>query len=249
MNSGDNNLAKKAVAVIVIVTLLGVIGIPPAMMLFMTGVIFVVWFVVRRSENRQLERIFEFYICADAILRDEERRLYGFEIAEVIENGERALEMMPDSPPLHYFALGALYHQMGNYEATAEYLSRLLEDEAYDERHRTSPSPQLRRYVAMLRRIEYEPSTAPQTLAAVRNLERVRRKRSAQLLAESRVFLNASRTTVEPLVAAKPVPATAPECKEELPFSSVRPLSAISAPPPISEVLNDIYRDDKTTIH
>lgn len=249
MNSGDNNLAKKAVAVIVIVTLLGVIGIPPAMMLFMTGVIFVVWFVVRRSENRQLERIFEFYICADAILRDEERRLYGFEIAEVIENGERALEMMPDSPPLHYFALGALYHQMGNYEATAEYLSRLLEDEAYDERHRTSPSPQLRRYVAMLRRIEYEPSTAPQTLAAVRNLERVRRKRSAQLLAESRVFLNAARTTVEPVVAETPVPATAPECREELPFSSVRPLTAISAPPPISEVLNDIYRDDKTTIH
>jgi hypothetical protein len=249
MNSGDNNLAKKAIAVIVIVTLLGVIGIPPAMMLFMTGVIFVVWFVVRRSENRQLERIFEFYICADAILRDEERRLYGFEIAEVIENGERALEMMPDSPPLHYFALGALYHQMGNYEATAEYLSRLLEDEAYDERHRTSPSPQLRRYVAMLRRIEYEPSTAPQTLAAVRNLERVRRKRSAQLLAESRVFLNAARMTVEPVVAETPVPAMAPESREDLPFSSVRPLTAISAPPPISEVLNDIYRDDKTTIH
>jgi hypothetical protein len=248
MNSGDNNLAKKAIAVIVIVTLLGVIGIPPAMMLFMTGVVFVVWFVVRRSESRQLERIFEFYICADAILRDEERRLYGFEIAEVIENGERALEMMPDSPPLHYFALGALHHQMGNYEATAEYLSRLLEDEAYDERHRTSPSPQLRRYVAMLRRIEYEPSTAPQTLAAVRNLERLRRKRSAQLLAESRVFLNAARTTVEPVVET-PVPAAVSERREELPFSSVRPLSAISAPPPISEVLNDIYRDDKTTIH
>jgi hypothetical protein len=232
----------------VIVTLLGVIGIPPVMMLFMTGVIFIVLFVVRRSENRQLERIFEFYICADAILRDEERRLYGFEIAEVIENGERTLEMMPDSPPLHYFALGALYHQIGNYEATAQYLSRLLEDEAYDERHRMAPSPQLRRYVAMLRRIEYEPSTAPQTLAAVRNLERMRRKRSAELLADSRVFLNAARTTVEPVVET-PVPAAASERREEFPVSSVRPLSTISAPPPISEVLNDIYRDDKTTIH
>jgi hypothetical protein len=249
MNSGENNLAKKAIAVIVIVTLLGVIGIPPAMMLFMTGVVFVVWFVVRRSENRQLERIFEFYVCTDAILRDEERRWYGFEITEVIENGERALEMIPDAPPLHYFALGALYHQIGNYEATAEYLSRLLEDEAYDERHRTSPSPQLRRYVAMLRRLEYEPSTAPQTLAAVRNLERVRRKRSAQLLAESRVFLNAARTTAEPVVAETPLHAAAPERRDELPFSSARPLSAITAPPPISEVLNDIYRDDKTTIH
>jgi len=249
MNSGDNSLAKKVVAVIVIVTLLGVIGIPPAMMLFMTGVVFVVWFVVRRSENRQLERIFEFYICADAILRDEERRWYGFEITEVIENGERVLEMMPDSPPLHYFALGALYHQMGNYEATVEYLSRLLEDEAYDETHRTSPSPQLRRYVTMLRRIEYQPSTAPQTLAAVRSLERTRRKCSARLLAESREFLDAAKKTVEPVVAKTPLPATTSEYREELPFSSVRPLSAISAPPPISEVLKDIYRDDKTTLH
>ena len=34
--------------------------------------------------------MFDFYIAADAILRDEERRWYGFEIAEVIEHGEFA---------------------------------------------------------------------------------------------------------------------------------------------------------------
>ena len=104
--------------------------------------------------GREVERIFDFYIAADAILREEERRWYGFEIAEVIEHGESLLEIMPDPPPLNYYALGALYNRLGNHQATVEYLSRVTEDEHNDETHRTSPSPQLRRYVMMLRRIE-----------------------------------------------------------------------------------------------
>src|SRR6266404_5043430 len=98
MNPGNKKLAQKAVAVVVIVALLDMVGVSPIVMLFMTGVAIVIWFAGRRSENRELERIFEFYVCADAILRDEERRWYGFEVAEVIENGERALELMPDAP-------------------------------------------------------------------------------------------------------------------------------------------------------
>ena len=39
----------------------------------------------RRAQMREIERVFEFYTAADAILREEERRWYGFEIAEVIE--------------------------------------------------------------------------------------------------------------------------------------------------------------------
>ena len=88
-------------------------------------------------------------------------------------------ETIPDAPPLNYFVLGALYHRLGNHQATVEYLSRLVEDEHYDEAHRTIPSPQLRRYVTMLRQLEYQPSTAPQTLAAVRSLERARQKPQA----------------------------------------------------------------------
>ena len=88
--------------------------------------------------------MFDFYIAAEAILRDEERRWYGFEIAEVIEHGESLLEIMPDPPPLNYYALGALYHRLGNHQASVEYLSRVTEDEHCDETHRTMPSAQLR---------------------------------------------------------------------------------------------------------
>src|SRR5919107_3681111 len=136
-------LTTKAIAVIVIVAMLDAVGVPPVIMVLITGVVFVVWLMARRAQAREVERIFDFYVAADAILREEERRWYGFEIAEVIEHGESLLDIMPDPPPLNYFALGALYHRMGNHQATVEYLSRLTEDELSNETHRTSPSPQL----------------------------------------------------------------------------------------------------------
>jgi len=244
MNSGNKNLARKAVAVVVMVTFLDLVGISPVVMLFVTGVAFVVWFIGRRSGKRQVEEIFQFYMSADAILRDSDRRWYGFEVAEVIEDGERILELMPDCPPLHYFALGALYYQVGNYEATAEYLSRLLEDERYDERHRAAPSPQLRRYVGMLRTIEYEPSLAPQSLAAVRSLERARRKHAEHLLTESRQFLNSARTAGRAVVAETSAAEVASGLLAE-PDRLSPPLSSVSPPPPITEVLHDVYRDEK----
>jgi hypothetical protein len=77
-------------------------------MVLFTGMCFVVWLFARRAQAREVERIFDFYIAADAVLREEERRWYGFEIAEVIEHGESLLDIMPDPPPLNYFALGAL---------------------------------------------------------------------------------------------------------------------------------------------
>src|SRR6185503_1194898 len=163
MGAGTGKLATKAIAVIVIVAMLDAVGISPVIMVLITGVVFVVWLCARRAQAREVERIFDFYIAADAILREEERRWYGFEITEVIEHGESMLELMPDPPPLNYYALGALYQRLGNHEATVEYLSHLTEDGVCEETHRTAPSPQLRRYVAMLRRIEYQPSFAPQT--------------------------------------------------------------------------------------
>src|SRR6188474_2128174 len=167
-------LTTKAIAIIVIVAMLDAVGLSPVLMVFITGVVFVVWLIARRAQAREVERIFDFYVAAEAILREEERRWYGFEIAEVIEHGESLLEIMPDPPPLNFYALGALYHRLGNHQATVDYLSRVLEDELCDETQRTQPSSQLRRYVMMLRRIEYQPSSAPQTLAAIRSLERAR---------------------------------------------------------------------------
>src|SRR6185295_8215388 len=196
-------LTTKAIAVVIVVAMLNAVGFPPVIMVMITSMIFVVWLFVRRSQAREVERMFDFYIAADAILRDEERRWYGFEIAEVIEHGESLLEIMPDPPPLNYYALGALYQRLGNHEAAVEYLSRLNDDEHCDETHRTSPSPQLRRYVSMLRRIEYQPALAPQTLAAVRSLERARQRNASRLLSDSRALAEAQP---QELKEEKPVP-------------------------------------------
>ena len=238
MSSGTGKLTTKAIAVIIIAAMLHAVGFSPVIMVFITGVVLVVWLFDRRAQAREVERIFEFYIGADAILREEERRWYGFEIAEVIEHGESVLEIMPDPPPLNYYALAALYQRLGNHQATVEYLSRLTGDESYDETHRTSPSPQLRRYVMMLRRIEYHPSTAPQTLAAIRSLERARQRHAGKMLLESRGALDAEKLKAQ---SENPVQ----ESKDrEVTFSASRPLSEISAPPPISKVLHDVYQDE-----
>ena len=232
-------LTTKAIAVIVIVAMLDAVGLSPVLMVFVTGVVFVVWLIARRAQAREVERIFDFYVAAEAILREEERRWYGFEIAEVIEHGESLLDIMPDPPPLNYFALGALYHRMGNHQATVEYLSRLSEDEL-DETHRTAPSPQLRRYVMMLRRIEYHPSSAPHTLAAIRSLERARQRNAEKMLSESRGMIEAEKRAVRIEV---PLPQPK-ETHDEMSFASSLPLSEITAPPPISKVLHDVYQED-----
>lgn len=233
--TSTGKLTTKTIAVIVIVAILNAVGLSPVVMVFVTGIVFVIWLVTRRAQMREVERIFEFYVAADAILREEERRWYGFEIAEVIEHGEDLLEMMPDPPPLNYFVLGALYQRLGNHDATVQYLSRLNEDEHYEESHRIAPSPQLRRYVMMLRRLEQHPAAEPQTLAAVRNLERARQRNATRLLMES-------RQVVETTPAAA-TPAEAPAPKTET-FTPSTPLSSISAPPPITTVLRDVYQEE-----
>jgi len=234
--TNTGKLTTKAIAVVVIVAMLDAVGLPPMVMVFITGVVLVVWLFARHAQAREIDRIFDFYVAADAILREEDRRWYGFEIAEVIEHGEGLLEIMPDPPPLSYFTLGALHHRLGNHKAAAEYLTRVAEDKQYDETHRTSPSPQLRRYVTMLRRVEYYPSTAPQTLAAIRSLERARQRGAEKLLLDSRNLLEAEKdTTQAPEVQ---------ETREEVKYAPSLPLSAISAPPPISTVLRDVYQDE-----
>ena len=239
MSPGIGKLTTKAIAVVIIVAMLHAVGLSPVIMVFITGVVLVVWLFDRRAQTREVERVFEFYIAADAILREEERRWYGFEIAEVIEHGESLLEIMPDPPPLSYYALGALYQRLGNHQATVEYLSHLTEDDSYDETHRIAPSTQLRRYVMMLRRIEYHPSAAPQTLSAIRSLERARQRFAGKMLIASRSALDAEKLTAK---TEKPSHEVA-ETHKEVVFSSL-PLSEISAPPPISKVLHDVYQDE-----
>lgn len=240
MSPGAAKLTTKAIAVIVIVAMLDAVGLSPVLMVFFMGMVLVVWMFARRAQAREVERIFDFYVAADAILREEERRWYGFEIAEVIEHGENLLEIMPDPPPLNYYVLGALYNRLGNHQATVEYLKHLTDDEHYDETHRTSPSPQLRRYVMMLRRIEYHPSSAPQTLAAIRSLERARQRNAGKMLAESREIIDNQIKVVQSQEQISEVK----EAPEEHSFAASLPLGSISAPPPISKVLHDVYQDE-----
>ena len=235
MSPGAAKLTTKAIAVIVIVAMLDAVGLSPVLMVLVTGVVLVVWLFARRAQAREVERIFDFYVAADAILREEERRWYGFEIAEVIEHGESLLEIMPDPPPLTHYVLAALYNRLGNHQATVEYLTHLTEDEQYDETHRTAPSQQLRRYVSMLRRIEYHPSTAPQTLAAIRSLERSRQRNAEKMLNESRAAVE-----TEMQKPARPVA----DIQEQPMYTPSMPFSSISAPPSISKVLHDVYQDE-----
>lgn len=243
--TSTGKLTTKAIAVVVIVAILNMVGLSPVVMLFVTGIVFVIWLVTRRAQTREVERIFEFYVAADAILREEERRWYGFEIAEVIEQGESLLELMPDPPPLNYFVLGALYQRLGNHQATVRYLSHLTEDELYDETHRVAPSPQLRRYVTLLRRLELHPAVEPQTLAAIRNLERARQRNAEKMLLDSRTLLDNGAVAQIAEAPAQEDHETKEtrETKEQV-YSDSVPLSSISAPPPITSVLRDIYQEE-----
>ena len=245
MTSGNWKLATKAIAVVIIVALLNVVGLSAVVMVFATGVVFVIWLFARRAQMREVERIFEFYVAAEAILRDEDRRWYGFEIAEVIEDGESLLEMMPDPPPLNYFVLGALYQRLGNHDAAVQYLARLAEDVHYDETNRVAASAQLRRYVTMLRRLEQHPATEPQTLAAIRSLERARQRNAEKMLIDSRGLVD-SGAVVAASAEARPERSLEKkrEKRDEPIFADSAPLSSISAPPPISTVLRDVYQDE-----
>lgn len=254
MTKGQETV-QRLLAVVVIMAMLGVMGIPLTVIVFFATVVYFVWRAVQRSEQQDIKNIFDFYIAANEILRDDEKRWYGFEINQVVGEGERVMHLMPDPPPLVYFALGALYHRAGDHEAAVEQLSYVTENEQGDENYRFQPSPELRRYVEVLRRIERDPSEAPQTMAAIRSLERARRTRAAAMLDQSRVRVG------EGAVHASIPPAPhAAHRAEDISLSSLagrrqhqhqppppaQPTS-MTPPAPIAEVLRDLYEEEKKT--
>src|SRR5256714_1362391 len=237
--------AQRLIAIVVIMAMLGVMGIPLTVIVFFATVVYFVWRAVQRSEQQDVKNIFDFYIAANEILRDEEKRWYGFEISSVVAEGERVLHLMPDPPPLVYFALGALYNRAGDHDSAAEHLTYVLEDEHGDEHSRFQPSPELRRYVEVLRRIEREPTEAPQTMAAIRSLERARRTRAAAMLEESRARLRASSRAK---TAVLPPQSADEKILHTLPGKHPTQTHASpSAPPSITEVLRDGYEEEKKT--
>ncbi len=218
----------------------------------------------------EVHNIFEFYLSANDILRDDDRRWFGFEVFEVIGRGERILERIPDPPPLVYFALGALHHQVGNHERAIEHLAYLNENSESDEKMRLVASSELKEYVKILRKIERDPNEAPQTSAAIRSLERARRSRATFLLENSREQRQAlsdakfikeiasqendeksSRSVVEPSEVFNFVETPlnnfkSPISKLEPPRNSRK--KNTDKPKTITEVLHDVYDESNPSI-
>lgn len=246
MKNQGKDLFQRLLAVMVIVAMLAVMGIPAPVIFFFAIVTYFIWRAVRRTEQQEVIEIFNFYVNATEILRDEERRWFGFEVAEVVEQGESVLRAMPDAPPLVLFTLGALYQRVGNHEAAANHLSSVVEKDTGEEFRRLKPSPELRRYVQTLRRLENEPGEGPRTLAAVRYLGRLRRHHAPTLLAASRESLE--RTAQQPTVAK-----VEPPQQQRLEAVKTKDMIAAEArrhavpPPPIAEVLRDLYEEEKKT--
>lgn len=170
----------------VVASMLLVAGFP-VFVIFFFGIF--AYFLLRmfssgsRSETRE---IFEFYLTANEILRDDERRWYGFEIKDAISRGENIVRRMSGAPPLVHFALGALQNKAGDHKAAITNLAYIVENSSSDEASYAYPSEELRSYVKILRKIEREPADAPLTSAAVRALERARKIRGKSLLEDSR---------------------------------------------------------------
>jgi hypothetical protein len=253
MGGTGRDFGQKLVAILVIFAMLALMGLPMSVIIFFAVVAFFVWRAVDRSEQHETRRAFEFYLSAHEILREDERRWFGFEINEVIAAGESVLHSMKDAPPLVHYALGALYHRAGDYGAAVEHLAYVAEDEQADESRFNTPTPELRRYVEVLRRLEREPADGPLTIAAVRSLQRARATQAAQLLEDARSRLASARAPQLVQRATEEsdgVPPRFDRDKSKPPHATdqaqARPAPP-TAPPPIAEVLRDLYEEEKKT--
>jgi hypothetical protein len=234
--------ALAAVVAVIAVIAFQFVGVLPLLLVCAFGVGSLVFVSIKGRQRRKTEVILGFYVAANEILDDEEQRRYRFEIAEAIKTGEKVVSSMPDPPPLSSFALGALYHSIGNQNGAVQHLALAAEEEVLKESPHVAPSRQLRRYVRRLRQIERRPERWPKFNAAIRNLERMHREKAAQLLAQNQVQL---KTMVEAYEIGKSLQlAPAPTGNR---ISLDRPLRSIKSPRPISEVLNDVYQEEQKT--
>lgn len=224
------------------ITALAVVRRVPIILVALIGLGVLVVLILKIRASRKTKVIFGFYMAANEILIDGDKSRYHFEITKVIKTGERIVRSMPDAPPLSRFALGALYHSIGDYNAAAEQLGFAAEEEVLKESRHVLPSRQLRRYVERLRRIERRPKRWAKTNAAIASLERMHQERAARLLAESQQQL---KRMVEAYEGEMSEQLRSP--RRDLAISTTRSLKSITAPPPISEVLQDIYQEERKT--
>jgi hypothetical protein len=177
------------IAIGVIASLLVVANIPVFVVFFFGVFAYFMAKMFSAGSKTRTRAVFEFYLSAHEILRDDLRRWYGFEINETINRGQQILREMHSAPPLVHYALGALYNKVGDHSAAVKHLSHIAENPEAFESSIVYPTPELRSYVTVLRKIEREPSEAPLTSAAVRALERARKLKTDSLLEQSRTLL------------------------------------------------------------
>jgi hypothetical protein len=214
----------------VIASMLLVVGFPVFVIFFLGIFAYFLWKIFSTGSRNETREIFEFYLAANDILRDDERRWFGFEMKEVVLRGEHILQSMPGAPPLVHFTLGALYNKLGDHRAAVQHLSPLIESDRSDEKTVVFPTPELRNYVRVLRKIERDPAEAPLTSGAVRALERARKNRSKALLDESRMVLETE--------ALKPVPQLQPESNGHKPEPISNGSITEPEPKPKARVIN-----------
>ena len=226
------------VVALVAAGVLALTGVTPVVIGCILAAGIVIVLAVRRAAKRDTEVIFAFYVAADEVLRDSDRKRYRFEVADVIQAGEKVVRSYPDPPPLGTFALGALYNLIDDHNAVVEYLGIAAEEEVLKDSMHASPSRKLRRYVNRLRQIERSPERWPKLHAAITNLERLHQERGARMLA-------ASQQHLKKIIEAFENGGTAP-ASSRLPVSDFasRSLRSINPPPPISEVLSDVYQEE-----
>src|SRR5215468_4467287 len=99
----------------VIASMLLVVGFPTFVVFFFGVFAYFLWKIFSSASRNETREIFEFYLAANDILRNDERRWFGFEMKDVAGRGENILKNMSGAPPLVYFALGALYSKMGDH--------------------------------------------------------------------------------------------------------------------------------------
>ncbi len=170
----------------VVASMLLVAGFPVFVIFFFGVFAFFLFKMFASGTRNETRDIFEFYLSANEMLRDDGRNWFGFEIKDSIARGETILKRMSGAPPLVYFSLGALYNKVGDHQAAINCLSHVIENESANEASYVYPSPELRNYVKVLRKIERDPADAPLTSASIRALERARKLRGNSLLEESR---------------------------------------------------------------
>jgi len=106
MNRDSGRLAQKLVAVLLVVAMLAAVRVPALVIVSLVGAGVLIMIAVGRLQRRKTDQIFAFYIAADEVLCDEERR-YRFEVADAIKAGAKVVRLLPDPPSLSSFALVA----------------------------------------------------------------------------------------------------------------------------------------------